>query len=445
MASKFLTSAKESVDFVSSKLWKVRINKIQDKRQGLLIKQVRIIALAFKKFKADDCLTTATALTYYTLFSIVPILALLFAIAKGFGYEQRLPELQADLLARYPEYSSILSGSFGYANSLLSTTEGGIIAGFGIVLLLWSVMKLLISIEDIFNRTWEVKKGRSWVRKVTDYLTIMLVGPILLIVSTGITIAIERKIGKMEMLGFMSTFFIKLLAYALIAGFFMFLYVVLPNTKVRFKSAVSAAIISTILFELLGWGYIKFQVGANRMNAIYGGFAALPLFLIWLQYSWYIVLLGANLAYASQHVDHYELEDEIQNLSARYKKVLSLMIANLVAKRFYAGESSLTAKQISQALDLPSRLTVTLIHEFVDTGVFVEVSTDDEKEIVYQPGVTESKFTVQYLIDRMERKGVNSLPINDTLELIHINQLMQEMDKAMDTDLGHLYIKDIVK
>jgi membrane protein len=444
MARKLLTSAKESVDFVSNKLWKVRINKIQDKRQGFLIKQVRIISLALKKFNADDCLTTATALTFYTIFSIVPILALLFAIAKGFGYEEKLPELQADLLVRYPEYSGVLGSSFTYANSLLSTTEGGIIAGVGIVLLLWSVMKLLISIEEIFNRTWGVKTGRSWVRKVTDYLTIMMIGPILLIVSGGITVAVQNRIGNMNM-SFVGTFFIKLLAYALVAGFFIFLFVVLPNTKVRFKSALSAAVLSTILFELLGWGYIKFQIGANRMNAIYGGFAALPLFLIWLQYSWYIVLLGANLAYASQHVDHYELEEEIKNLSARYKKVLSLMIANLVAKRFYNGEKSLTALQISAALDLPSRLTDTLINEFVDTGVFVEVRTEDEKEVVYQPGITESKFTVQYLIDSMERKGVNSLPINDTAELIHINKLMQEMDKAMDTDLGHLYIKDLVK
>lgn len=445
MARKFLTSAKESVDFVSSKLWKVRINKLQDRRQGLLIKQVRIVALALKKFQEDNCLTTATALTFYTLFSIVPILALLFAIAKGFGYEQKLPELQAELLQRYPEYASILSSSFGYANSLLSTTEGGVIAGFGIVLLLWSVMKLLISIEDIFNRTWEVKAGRSWVRKVTDYLTIMMVGPILLIVSGGLTVAVQNQLGTMHMLSFVGTFFIKLLAYALVTGFFIFLYVVLPNIKVRFKAALFAAVIATLLFELVGWAYIRFQIGANRMNAIYGGFAALPLFLIWLQYSWYVVLLGANLAYAYQHVDHYELEDEIKNLSARYKKVLSLMIANLVAKRFYNGEKSLTGKQISEILDLPSRLTATLIQEFVITGVFVEVRTEDEKEVVYQPGITESKFTVQYLIDAMERNGVNSLPINDTMELIHINKLMQEMDKAMDTELGHIYIKDIVK
>ena len=255
--SKIFSSAKESVEFVSNKMWKIRIKKV-GKRQGFLIKQLRIISLAVIKFRDDNCLTTATALTFYTVFSIVPILALLFAIAKGFGYDSRMPELQAKLLKNYPEYANVLGSSFGYAQSLLSTTEGGLIAGFGIALLLWSVIKLLISIENIFNQTWEVKHGRSWVRKITDYLTITLIGPILLIVSGGITVALQNEIGNLHLLG-IGTLFIKLLAYSLIAGFFIFLYMVLPNTKVKFRAALFASIIATILFELLGWPTSSFR------------------------------------------------------------------------------------------------------------------------------------------------------------------------------------------
>ncbi len=306
-------------------------------------------------------------------------------------------------------------------------------------------MKLLISIENSFNQIWEVRRGRSWVRKVTDYLTIMMVGPLLLILSGGIRVAIQNQIGNMNLLGFVGTFFVSALAYSLVVGVFTFLYIVLPNTKVDFKPAFSAAIIATILTELLGWAYVKFQIGANSMNAIYGGFAALPLFLILVQYSWYIVLFGAEIAYANQYVDHYELEEDIQNLSSRYKKVLSLMVANIVAKRFYNGEESLTVLGISEKLDLPARLTKNLVNEFIETGILVEVKTDKDKIVVYQPGITESKFTVQYVIDTLERNGVNSLPINDSHELLHINRLMMEMDKVMDTQSGHLYIKDLVK
>jgi membrane protein len=439
--SKMLNSLRTFIDFVTTRIWKIRLSKV-DKRQGIILKQLRVIALAIKRFQLNNSLVSATALTYYTIFSIVPILALAFAIAQGFGFQNNLQE---QILAKNKQYESILIKTFEYANSMLANTKGGVIAGIGIVLLLWSVMKLLISIESSFNLIWEVKRGRTWVRKITDYLTIMMVGPILLIVAGGISVALEAKIDNLSFLGSASTYIGHLIAYSLVTGAFTFLFVVMPNTKVSFKPALNAAIISTILFQLLGWAYIKFQIGANSLNAIYGGFAALPLFLIWMQYSWYIVLFGAELAYSAQFVDHYELEEDLNNLSIRYKKVIALMIANLVAKRFYNGESSLSAIQIAERLDIPARLAKSLVQEFEDIGVFVEVRIDNDTISVWQPAVTESKFTVQFIIDSIERKGVNSLPINDTIELIHINEFMAQMDKLMDTNAGHRLVKDIVK
>lgn len=435
------TVIKKTWYFVSVKLWHVRLDKI-DKTQGFFLRQLRIFSLAINGFNEDKCLTKATALTFYTLFSIVPILALAFAISKGFGLEKNLQEM---ISGNYPEYKEVLDQAFVSAGKLLSTAKGGVIAGFGIVLLLWSVLKLLISIEDNFNEIWEIKKGRTWVRKLTDYLTVMLIGPVFLIVAGGLTVAIQTKVGSIEILGYASTILIKLIAYSLIVAVFMFLYIILPNTKVSFRSAVVAAVIATILFELLQWAYVKFQIGANQLNAIYGGFAALPLFLIWLQYSWYIVLFGAEIAFANQNVDHYELDNEIKKLSIRYKKVIALMIGNIVAKGFYEGEKPLTSVQIAQKLDLPVRLARTIINEFVESGIFIEVKTESEKEIVYQPGVTESKFTVKFLLETLEKKGTNSLPMIDTNELKNINQLMQQLDHSLEVEMGNVYIKDIVK
>jgi membrane protein len=237
---------------------------------------------------------------------------------------------------------------------------------------------------------------------------------------------------------------VKFIAYLLVVGVFTFLFVALPNIKVNARAAIGAAVVSALLFELLGWAYVNFQIGANRLNAIYGGFAALPLFLIWVQYSWYIVLFGAELAYANQNVDHYELEDDIQNLSIRYKKAIALMIANLVATRFYNGEKSLNAVQISEQLDLPSRLTRTLLNEFVESNVLVEVRTETDKEIVYQPGITDSKFTVQFVIDALDRRGVNELPIADSGEMKRISTLMQKLDQTLDNQVGNVNIREIV-
>lgn len=438
--SKLIELIKKLVVFVTEKLWKVRLDKL-DKRQGLLIKQIRIISLSIKGFNDNKCLTFASALTFYTLLSIVPVLALIFAISKGFGYEKTLQE---EILKNYSQYEEILTNAFVYANSMLANAKGSIIAGFGVVLLLWSVMSLLVNIEDSFNVIWNIKRGRSWIRKVTDYLTIMLVGPILLILSTGITVAIQSHIGNMHLLGFIGTLAIKTLAFLLLVLVFTFLYIVLPNTKIKFSAAFKAAFISTILFQLLGWAYIEFQIGASRLNAIYGTFAALPLFLIWVQYSWYIVLFGAEISYSIQNVDNFELQDDIENLSFRYKRALSLLIANLVAKRFYNQEKPLTINEIAAQLDLPSKLARSLIYDFVDTKIFVEVLSENDKEIVYLPGVPDSKFTVKYLIDTLDKKGVNSLPINDTKELEHIKKFIHEMDESLNTYVGHLHIKDLV-
>lgn len=436
-----ITVIKKSTHFISNNLWNIRLEKV-NKRQGFFLKQLRIFSLAVKGFNDDQCLTKASALTFYTLFSVVPILALVFAIAKGFGFDKNL---QSQIAANYSTNADVLKKAFDYADHLLATTKGGIIAGFGVVLLLWSVMKLLVSIEQNFNEIWEIKRGRTWIRKVTDYLTIMLVSPLFLFISGSLTIALQTKVGGLHMLGIVGVIFLKFTAYALVTGVFTFLFLVLPNTKVNFKSAFVAAIFSTVFFQLLQWAYIKFQIGANSLNAIYGGFAALPLFLIWIQYSWYIVLFGAELAFANQNVEHYELDTEIKNLSVRYKKVIALMIANLVTKRFYDGEKPLNAFEIAGKLDLPTRLARSIVNDFVETGIFVEVKSQNLKEVVYQPGVTESKLTVKYLFDRLERKGVNSLPIEDTVELTHINNIMLELDKTLDTDLGHLMIKDLVK
>lgn len=434
-----VTIFKNGVTFMSEKIWQVRIDKV-NKRQGFFLKQLRIFTLAVKGFNEDDCLTKATALTFYTLFSIVPILALAFAITKGFGLEKNL---QDKLIQDYAEYADILNRAFEFAGAMLASTKGSLIAGVGIILILWSVMKLLIGIENNFNHIWEIKRGRTWVRKITDYLAIMIITPIFLVASGGLTVALQTGLGKFEFLSGIATVLLKILAWALAGSTFGLLYLILPNTKVQFKSAFIAGFIAMVLFQILEWAYIKFQVGANSMNAIYGGFAALPLFLIWLQYSWYILLFGAELSFANQNVDHYELQNDISKLSARYRKAISLMIANIICKGFFEKQAPLTAKQIADKLDLPLRLVLNVINEFTETGILVELKGDKEKESTYQPGLTESKLTVRNILNMVDEKGLNTLPITDSEELRSVNRIMSQLQSAWDNPDGNKLVKDI--
>lgn len=438
-----ITILKKTNEFINHKIWHVRIDKLE-KKQGLLIRQLRIFILAIKGFNEDNCLSKSTALTYYTLFSIVPVIALAFAIAKGFGFQE---VLQNELMKDFTGQKAVLDTVFVYANSMLNNAKGGVIAGVGVMLLLWSVMKLLGSIELSFNEIWEIKKSRSWIRKITDYLSILLIAPIFVILSSGITVILKTEVETISShITFLSPanfWILKLFSFSMLWGMFTFLYMALPNTKVTFKAAALGAIIGAGLFELLEWAYITFQLGAGRYSAIYGTLAALPLFLIWVQYSWFIVLFGAELAFANQNVDHYELENEIVNISDRYKRVIALMIANVVVRNFMEGGKALTSMEIAKKLDLPIRLARNIIFEFTETGIFTEVKTDTDKEVGYQPGISDSKLTVKFIIDKLDEKGVNELPIHNSDELKNINRLMNDMDQALNNSKGNTLVKDI--
>lgn len=438
-----ITTFKRTTHFLNHKLWRVRLDKM-DKKQGFFLKQLRIFALAIKGFNEDKCMLKSNALTYFTLFSIVPIIALAFAVAKGFGLQENLQQI---LLNDFSEQQDILNQAFVYANKMLDNTRGGLIAGIGIILLLWSVMKLLGSIENSFNEIWEIKRDRTWVRKITDYLSIMLIAPICLVLSGAITVGIKTSIETVSStyvsLSPITYILLKLLAFSLIWAIFTFIYIALPNTKVNFKAGAMGALVAAILFELLQWIYLASQVGVAQYNAIYGSFAALPLFLIWVQYSWYVMLFGSELAFANQNVDHYELENDITNISDRYKRVISLLIANNVVKNFNEGRPALTAIQIAKKLDLPVRLARAIINEFTEVGIFNEVRTGTEKETGYQPGISDSKLTVKFIIDRLDEKGVNQLPIENSKELAIINGLMKELDDVLNTTKGNMLVKDL--
>lgn len=439
-----VTIFKRVADFLNNKLWRLRLDKL-DSKQSFLLKQLRIFILAIKGFNEDKCLLKASALTYYTLFSIVPVIALAFAIAKGFGYQE---SLKKDILLKFHDQEDILNQAFIYADKMLANTHGGLIAGIGVVILIWSVMKLLGNIENSFNEIWEIKRDRTWIRKITDYLSIMLLAPILMIISGTITIGLKTSIEAFSSnyvdIGPVAIYFFKFVAFALIWAIFSFIYIALPNTKVSFAAGAKGAFVAAILFEILQWVYVASQIGVGQYNAIYGSFAALPLFLIWVQYSWYVVLFGSELAFANQNVDHYELENDITNISDRYKRVIALMIANYVVKNFDNGGKALTSLEIAAKLDLPVRLARSIINEFIETGIFCEVKTLNDKETGYQPGISETKLTVKFIIDKLDEKGVNELPIESSTELETVNRLMIDMDEVLNTTKGNTLVKNLI-
>ncbi|MFH2144224.1 MAG: YihY/virulence factor BrkB family protein, partial [Bacteroidota bacterium] len=431
-----MTVVGKILQFLKVDVWKIPIKKLPRKK-SYLIKQLRIILLTFKGFDEDKCAIRASALTFYSVLSIVPVIAMIFAISKGFGFEDRLEALLTKSLQGQEE---VLNWIWTFAQSAIESAKGGLLAGIGIVILLWSVMKVLGNIEQSFNDIWEVKKSRVFVRKLTDYTSIIIIAPIFIILSSSATVFISTFIKNastdsqiLSYIGPVITFLMRLLPYLLIILLLTFLYMVLPNTKVKFKSAFMAGLVAGILFQLAQWGYVNFQVGVAKYNAIYGSFAALPLFLIWMQLSWLIVLFGAELSFANQNVEHYEFEVDTHHISLKQKKVLSLLIANLVIGNFRDGKPPYNSEEISNQLDLPTRLVNNLIFELVESGIFSEIKIQTYKDCNYQPAIDINKLSVAYIISKLEDKSKMTISPVNTDEFEKINEIVEGFNLLCDS------------
>jgi len=412
-----------------------------------LIRQIKIFFIAFREFFDKKIQMRASALTYYTLLSVVPVVAMVFGIAKGFGLEQRL---EAEITSHLKGQQEVVTWIINFARNLLQNTNGGVIAGVGMVVLFWSVMSVLSNIERSFNDIWQIKQARPFVRKFTDYLSIMLLAPIIIILSSSVTVFLSVQVQTLteaspflQKISSLLQFLFRLTPYVLVWFLFTLIYIVMPNTRVRFSSALIAGILAGTVFQIVQWGYIHFQIGVNRYSAIYGGFAALPLFLIWLQRSWLIILFGAEISFANQNVEKYEFESESLHISHYYRRILTLYIVHFVVKKFIKGDPPPTAQDISHELKMPVRIAREIIYELVTCRIFNETVTPSIKVFGYQPARDVNSLTIAWVIQTIEKRGIDNISVADSRELKAITSIQESFHKAVEKAPENILIRDI--
>ena len=435
-----------ATQFIQEGIWRIRIRDLT-RAQHILIRYTRILIISIKEFIEDRCPLRASALTFYSLLSIVPVVAMAFAIAKGFGFQKRLEQ---QLLERFEGQEQVIMQVIEFSRNMLENTKGGLIAGVGVVVLLWAVISVLGQIEQSMNDIWGIKKSRSLGRKFSDYLSIMLIAPVLLIMSSSATVVIathlSRIMQKIELLGVFSpviSLMLGVLPYCLIWILFAFVYIFMPNTKINFVSGLIAGVAAGTIFVIVQKFYIIFQVGVAKYNAIYGSFAALPLFLVWLQLSWFIVLFGAELGFAHQNVEAYEFEPDRKRISPVFRKLLSLQVIHKLVRNFIQGEKPMTAPGISEALDIPIRLVHEILFDLSECGLATETTSEDEKEVAYQPARDINEFTVSYILESLEKKGIDSIPVARTDSFTALSQALKEFSIAIEKSPANRLLKDI--
>jgi membrane protein len=411
--------------FLTKDIWGLRLSDLSP-RKALKIKALRILILSIRGFYEDKIQQRAAALTLYTILSIVPILAIGFGIAKGFGYDQvlknqLLSNLESNEVKQESEattqqdvdyakaYKQIAEQLLSFANSMLAKTKGGLMAVIALGLLFWTVMKVLGNIESSFNDIWQIKRPRPFIRKLTDYLSMMLISPVLLI---SITIALVS-LKTLQVNSLISPFLfilVKLSPIVLIILLFTLVFIIMPNTKVKLIPALIGGALSGIVFYITQQVYVYFQIGVSANNAIYGGFAAIPLFLIWLQLSWLILLFGAKVAFAAQHIELYELENETIYLNDYSRRIVANQIAFRIIQNFEKGLPPLTPADLSTELKIPIRMIKSILHDLVRCNILSEVVTSNPKITAFQPAQYIDNISVKFIFEKLDKLGENYIP-----------------------------------
>ncbi len=432
--------------FLTRDLWRIRIRDLP-RSHSLLIQPLRVVVRAWRGFDEDKCRLRASALTFYTLLSMVPVAAMAFGVAKGFGLQQVLEKV---ILERLRGQERIAEQVIAFSDKLLDSAQGGLIAGIGVAVLFWTVIQVLGNIEESFNDIWGVRHPRTLMRKLADYLSIMLICPVLLILSSSATLFIAGEVhfivAQLSFLGPLAPlifFSLKILPYAAMWVMFSFVYICMPNTNVKISAGLLGGVAAGTVYQLTQWIYVKFQIGVSGYGAVYGSFAALPLFLAWLELSWTIVLWGAEISFAAQNVATYEFEPECLEASPAFKRLLTLRTATSVVKRFCESAPAPTEADLTRELDIPIRLMRQILFELVSCGVLTEVVSDGSEEKAYHPARSDEELTIKNVIDLLDQKGTTDIPVIESDELEKLRSSLEAFSKAMRDSPANILLKEV--
>lgn len=401
-----------------------------DTRRTFGVKLIKILNLSVSSFFDRGLQIKSMALTYSTVLSIVPALALLVAIGRGFGLQD---SVQNELYILFPSQHQVISTFLKFVDSYLTRATQGVFVGVGLIVLLWTLISLLSSIEDAFNNIWDVRRQRTIFRKFTDYITICLMVPVLLICSSGVSLFMSTTIQDVLYFPFLTP--LVNLALELAPLFlswlaFSFSYFLIPNTDVSFKYAAISGAIAAIGFYILQWLFLNGQIYVSNYNAIYGSFAFLPLLLVWLQFSWLLLLTGCILTYSLQNVMTYNFLGDANNISIAALHRITVIIMAVVAQRFLKHETPLTRTELAAQYNLPVRLIGKIIAQLKNAGLVSYVSRDDN-QLAIAPAREVGDMTVGDIIRSYDSMGDSEL--SPEFNLIYEPLLTMIDDEAADS------------
>lgn len=433
--SRFFSKIASFASYCANGVW-------QDTRNKFSVKVVKAANLSVRSFLDRDLQTKSMALTFSTVLAIVPAFALLFAIGRGFGFQKLLED---QLFMSFPAQKNFITFALQFVDSYLTEASQGVFVGIGLIFLLYTLISLLSDIETAFNQIWDIKRDRSIYQKITDYIAICLLVPILMICSSGISIFMSTSLQSSTHLSFLtplvnvgleaSPFILLWLAFAIS-------FCLIPNTRVKFKYAIVSGAICAVMFQILQMLFVSGQIYVSKYNAIYGSFAFLPLLLIWLQFSWIIVLFGCVLSYSLQNVFAFNFLDNAVPPSASLERNATIILMAAIAKRFHNELPPLTRPELSFTYNIPIRMVNRICDKLLKAGL-VNLVMKDQDSIAIAPAVDTEEITIGSLLRKIDKEG-NSNFIPRFYSTYHstLDQINAWLDKSYD-NLDHIPLNSL--
>jgi len=406
----------------------------------------RVLHLLIKELLGGQLNLRAMSLVYTTLLSIVPLFAVSFSVLKGFGVHNRVEPLLYNLLLPLgPKGVEITDNIIGFVENV----KVGVLGSIGTVMLIYTVIALLQKIESAFNFVWQIDHLRPLSQRVSNYLSVTLIGPLLIFSAVGFTTTVlntetVQYLASIEPFGTLILYGSTLVPYVLVSLAFTLIYIFIPNTRVQFTAALVGGVIAGVLWKITGWGFAAFVASSSKYAAIYSSFAIVILLLIWLYLSWLILLVGSQIAYFVQHPKYMTLHREPVVLSNRMRERLALQLMFLIGYNYYHDKLPWTLERLVDYIDLPDEPVHGTIRMLVDAGYLIEI--DNEDIPVYLPLHDLEKIClIDVLTDVRIAHESRVLSPQQLTAIKAVNQLMSELNVARQTALGERTLRSLVQ
>lgn len=422
-----IADLKESIQ---RRLWRADLASLSPASRRL-IAFLRLVHAIGRDLSEGQLTLRAMSLVYTTLLSLVPLLALAFSVLKAFGVHNQIRPMLLVLLEPLGERGvQITEQTIGFVDNM----RVGVLGAVGLGMLVYTVTSLLQKIELAFNHVWRVKRQRPLAQRFSQYLSVLTVGPLLVFSALGITATLlasrtVRALARIEPFGALIGMLGQLIPYLLVIAAFAFIYTFMPNTRVRFRSALFGALVAGVMWQSLGWGFAAFVAASAQYTMIYAGFAIVIMTMIWLYLSWLVVLVGASLSYYHQYPEQLVSPRREPRLSSRVREKLGLLAAAQIGRRFGRGEPAWTLAALAGHLGMPRSALETVVGAIRQRGLLTETA-DEPPQLI--PARALDTVTVKELLDAVRTDGEEPGFDADSLTRVaRVEELMTDMDEAL--------------